>query len=324
VRLIGPISLVILALGASPAHAATQLGQLQPPNEAPCTGSTTITVEVEPGTTPYRVPADGVITSWQTRTGAHGGTAALKVMRLENEAPEEYLVAAVDGPHPVAKETEPLFSGVRIPVQANDYIGLSANGIDCLFNATSAYKILTFKPDPPAGTEASPIGFSKNLASEILVTVEPDADRDQYGDETQDGCPSDPAVHATPCPRPNDNRTPKLRLSGKAVQNALKQRAVVVFAKADENVTLKASGSVSMPGAGFSLQPRSIEVNRNVEARIRLPISRSGVKKLKKALKKGQKPRATVRVVATDEFGNASKASLGVKLAKPSREKPRR
>ena len=97
------------------------------------------------------------------------------------------------------------FSGVRIPVQTGDVIGLTTltfascvvEGIASGFDVRSP---LGEDQDPaPASTTTLASGPSTISALEVAAIVEPDADADGFGDGTQDGCPSDPTTQGA-CP----------------------------------------------------------------------------------------------------------------------------
>ena len=58
-------------------------------------------------------------------------------------------------------------------------------------------------PNPPVGADGS--GFLGNLTKlklGVSAVVEPDADGDGFGDETQDACPAAPDRHVAPCSGP--------------------------------------------------------------------------------------------------------------------------
>jgi uncharacterized repeat protein (TIGR01451 family) len=90
---------------------------------------------------------------------------------------------------------------IGVPIQAGEYLGLVAPG-NTNFGwwasptADGAYGIVA--GDHSSGSQT----YSEVSTRELLVqgVIEPDADGDKYGDETQDACPADPASHKAPCP----------------------------------------------------------------------------------------------------------------------------
>jgi hypothetical protein len=336
VRLLLPLTLLIFAATASSALASTTIGQLGTPFEGgSCGGNALIQTSVESGT-PYVVPTGGgVITSWQSRTGANGGTVKVKVYRPTGVL-SQYYVVGEEGPHAITANKSPVFStGVRIPVQAGDMLGMLGIGFNCTSSkpAQNGFHVSNFPmgTDPLTGTTASVEGGNGQTALEIAANVEPDADKDEYGDETQDACPADATAHALPCPVPPpappappapDTTPPAIALSSKSTQPALKQGAVLAIVSTNENATLKATGSVSIPGAGaYSLTPASAASAANAKTTLSLGFSKTTRKKVKKALKEGKVVRASVHVVATDAAGNPNNATQSIKIVNPPTKK---
>jgi hypothetical protein len=334
VRIARLLILSLLALGviAPAASASTTIGQLLPPYAAGSCGASVAQTAVETGTQSYAVPAGGgVITSWQTQTGPNAGTVKLKVFRPTG-SPTVYYVVGEDGPRSIAANTSPSFSsGIRIPVQAGDLLGLHGAGTNCTSYqpGKNGYHSVGFGlgMDPLAGNNATVEGGTSQMALEITAKIEPDADHDGYGDETQDQCPADAAAHLLPCPvattpPPPDTTPPSLKLSSKAKQAALKAKAVIAIASADEAVSLKATGSVAVPGgSSFSLTPTSANAAANVNASLSLAIPKEARAKIKKALKEGKKVKASVHVVAKDAAGNTSNANQTITIVKPPAKK---
>lgn len=188
---------------AAPAGASTQIGQLPVPYAwAVCGGAPYFQTGVLAGTTSYSVPAGGgVITSWSTRTETNAGTAKLEVVRKVSAG--QFLIVGADGPRAVAANSNPSFSGVRIPVQAGDMIGMLAKGTNCIAFTSGliANTVSVLKPgtDPIPGTVAPEYAASNEELIPVVAKVEPDADHDGYGDESQDQCPSDPSTQVPPC-----------------------------------------------------------------------------------------------------------------------------
>jgi hypothetical protein len=347
-RVSSPLFLLLAVVGLllpAAASAGTTIGQLLPPYAAAsCGGRAIVQMSAEVGTTSYAVPAGGgVITSWQTQTLGNPGTIKLKVFRPTG-IPGQYLTVGEEGPHNVAANTSPTFSsGVRIPVQAGDLLGMLGVGLNCSSEYMSTklgYKLQAFPEgvDPAPGSVASIESNGTGSAIEIAAKVEPDVDGDGYGDETQDACPADASAHTLPCPLPapktepapqpgppaRDTTAPVLKLSSKVKQPALKAKAVIANATADEAVTFKATGSVTVPGAGaFSLTPATAPGVAGAKVGLPLGIPKSAHIKIKTALKEGKTVRASVHVIATDAAGNASNASQSVAIVNaPKKSRP--
>jgi len=184
-----------LLLGsAGSAQAATTIGQTFVP-VVPCGAGSTYLQTTSPGVA-YKTPNAGVITSWSHLAGADPGQMRFKVARgsgvsyaIVGQSPLETLTPSTPNTFPV-----------RIPVQAGDVIGFyPTTGLPCGVNSSGfdyRYKFGDVQPAAPM-TWMSGINFQLDLSA----TLEPDVDGDGYGDETQDGCPSD-ATTQGPCPAP--------------------------------------------------------------------------------------------------------------------------
>jgi hypothetical protein len=201
----GVILGLALIAGATPATAATTVGQVDTgPNPTDCPALTAlVTTSVSDGNT-FTVPAGGVITSWQTNAGPGADQSAkLKIFR-STAAPATYLVVGQSAFQPI---TASLLNGplpVRIPVQSGDYVSIltGASGGPCqtvTANPADISRATTGGPDSANGTNTPfPTPVTKRRAN-VSAVLEADADRDGFGDETQDQCPSDPSAQGA-CP----------------------------------------------------------------------------------------------------------------------------
>lgn len=330
-----PVALfVALAAGAGAAPragAATVVGEVSPPYEyAQCSGSITVETGVPAAARPYVVPANGVITSWSTATANYAGTAKLKV--LHPTGAKEYVVVGEDGPHPVAAGTSPTFTGVRVPVHAGDVIALLAKGTNCMAwfpGGGFAYAGFALGLDPAPGGSATVSAFGVDFAIAVSATVEPDADGDGYGDETQDACPGDASAHTLPCPVPSaaptaapataptaESAPPRITLSGPARQAPLRAGDVLEVATVDMAASLRATGSVRIAGtrAALPLKPASARGTAGTGTLLRLRIPARTGRALRAALRRGRRVTASLSVTATDAASNSSQATQTVAI----------
>ena len=197
--------LAVLAL-AAPAHAAVTLGQTASTNEA-CAAPNFAEVqnEVADGTS-YTVPAGGgAITGWQHQArDINNAMMKLKVFRPAGGAS---FTAIGESVFQDVGEPELHSFGVRIPVQAGDRIGLGTapNAGDaptsCFVKRAVTGDQLFEGPDFAIGatSDLSAPGAPFRERLNIQATLEPDADVDGFGDETQDQCPSDATTQGA-CP----------------------------------------------------------------------------------------------------------------------------
>jgi uncharacterized repeat protein (TIGR01451 family) len=184
-----------LLLGvAGAASAATTIGQNGiAAADATCgRGNTFIQTGTAAGVPSYAAPAGGgIITAWSFFAGSTPGEQdKLKVVRGTATADQFFVVGegALETMTPSALNT----FLVRIPVQAGDRLGLyTADGNDCVSTHTPGNTDdFIGSADPAPGTTATGIPESSSgEAYNISARVEPDADGDGWGDETQDKCP---------------------------------------------------------------------------------------------------------------------------------------
>jgi hypothetical protein len=203
----GVIVGLALIVGASPAAAATTVGQISTqPDPTNCPAFTAeVTTSVNDGPA-YTVPAGGgVITSWLTNVGTGGSdvNAKLKIFRPTG-TPSAYQVVGQSGFQPMSPGTLNGPFPVRIPVQSGDYVSIlpGSNGGPCDIitgNGADLTKVSQGQPDAADGAYTLFATLTTGRRANVSASVEPDADRDGFGDETQDQCPSDASAQGA-CP----------------------------------------------------------------------------------------------------------------------------
>lgn len=185
-------ALILCLLVVSPASAATTAGDSSSTTNAAC-GLGSLFVSAGAG---FQTP-QGVVTSWSTRRGDGAATMALKIIR---DAGTNQVVV---GSTAVTTVTNALSTHAsRISVEAGDWLGIwTGSTQQCWFQpqlgqATRSYTSAT---DPAVGSSFSISPASPSYVLSLAAVVEPDIDRDGFGDETQDGCPANPTRQAPPC-----------------------------------------------------------------------------------------------------------------------------
>ncbi|HET9197455.1 MAG TPA: hypothetical protein VFN92_04285, partial [Solirubrobacterales bacterium] len=193
----------ISLLAAAGASAATEAGSKCQGN-APGGNLTAISTANAPGSPlPATIPAGGVITRWTYNTvplppGTF--TTALKVFRRTGG--EQFQVVADSG---FASLNGGLNTfSTRIPVQAGDLIGSFGQQAGTAFTiicttSNAGDKAAIVEGNPSVGSTATALGEGTGIQVPLTVSIEPDADNDGFGDETQDACPQSPAVQVA-CP----------------------------------------------------------------------------------------------------------------------------
>jgi hypothetical protein len=215
----------------------------------------------------YPVPGNGVITGWSVRNTYTEFPAKqqLKVFRGAAAAKELTVVGESD--------FEDIGTGLnsfptRVPVQAGDLIGLA--GVFALPSASYTGSLLcretkvgdvlgAVEGNPPVGATEPLVYDETEFADPATVTVEPDADGDGYGDETQDGCPTDPSTHGA-CPAPPSApapASPAPPAAAPATPVTLGTSAAVKKGRVIVTVTASAATEVTVsPDFGYGKSPR--------------------------------------------------------------------
>jgi hypothetical protein len=146
---------------------------------------------------PVQSPISGVIVRWGTSpSDADTTTARLRVLHAVSTGP---FIWVGDRTGPTEVFTIPSHTNIffdlkpGLPISQDDYIGMDTNSasgdVTTLRPSTGSYHDFFQSPlaDGAAGQAAS--GSTANEAVYLQATVEPDADGDGFGDETQDKCP---------------------------------------------------------------------------------------------------------------------------------------
>jgi hypothetical protein len=155
------------------------------------------------GSPAYAVPAGGgVITSWSHDRGPALATAQLRLKVFRKTAPNTYLTVGQSDFETLAAAGVNTFA-TRVEAQGGDILGfrITAAPISCDRSGSTddlAVASGPLQPDPPVG---SPVSFGEVGAFllNLAATVEPDADHDGFGDETQDQCSTNRTTQG-PCP----------------------------------------------------------------------------------------------------------------------------
>jgi hypothetical protein len=203
----------MLALPAA-GHAATTFGSRlnhEPANSGECAsppdpGQCTLVSFIhpaDPNGDPYSggAPVGGVITKFRIRAFGEGGEAATVTFRLAdisrpNPQDENNAVATLVAEGPTvtipasnALDTPILEFPARVTVKQGNHLALDGTNVWATVNNSGDKFSYVFKPPLVAGQ--GPRG-STDATGELLVQadIEPDADGDGFGDETQDSCPS--------------------------------------------------------------------------------------------------------------------------------------
>jgi hypothetical protein len=202
---------LLALLGQGNAGAATQLGQTFDPITG-C-GTSTRFQSVSPGDQ-YVAPSAGVITSWSFQ--ASGSPPQLKFKVGRRAGGNDFTVvgeSAAQAPSASVLNTYP----ARVPVAAGDVIGIDLQTLgDCATTLGPGSGFTSvFKPGDQALGTTGTYTAEPNIKNDVSAILEPDADADAFGDETQDKCLGTPGT-ANGCP--SSLTLDKLKAKGSKVQ----------------------------------------------------------------------------------------------------------
>jgi hypothetical protein len=313
--------IAILAVSPTGAAAATEFGDNCAGNElTESTPNTYFEITAFGNTMPLTAPTNGVITKWKVNDSVPAAVAftqTLKVLRLAGPTTAQI----------VGEATGTIRGGLnvfdaRIPVQTGDRLGLFGSSEE--FGGIPVGNLYCLFPGPENQIGAFPgSGGGPGATTPVIVieaearfpvaaVIEPDADNDGYGDETQDKCPQ-LATTQVPCP--------VVTLS--ATSTAKKGLATVLIT-ANSQATVTVGGTVKLgKGKSATLSGGTQVVAPGTIAQFTLLFP----KKLKTKLKELPTKRSlSLEVVATapNVVGAATTSTLKVKLkgqAKPKRHK---
>jgi hypothetical protein len=222
------VTAVVALFVAAPSHASITLGQLTPAGSPfGCTDGSYIVQTGIAGGPDYRVPAGGgVITGWKGRTFSAGGADQILQLAVigENVSGDAVTfegLSAFEHLVPVAPSGRIYSFATRVSVDGGERIGLYAKDTSGPEAFTWGCAVPTGSGNadrdiwgalaaPVIGGPPAPATFGQFLSQRVPVeaTLEADADKDGFGDETQDLCPTSAAAQGA-CPVINPAPAPK-------------------------------------------------------------------------------------------------------------------
>jgi len=306
------IALAATLLGATGASASIRIGD----DCLAVTGAAKYSiVQLSSGSSPLpqTVPAAGVITSWGFNAqieeiGGNPYTTQLKTLRATGAANTFTVVGE--------SAREPLHNGsnsfaTRIPVQAGDRLGTGggnelAASLFCL-SSDPADVLGALEGEVPVGsTQTYTPATNGRLA--LWAAVEPDADNDGFGDETQDACPQS-ATTQVACP--------VVALSASATA-ARKLVTITLTSTSPANVTV--NGKVSLgKGKKAKLKGGTKAVTPGAFTKFKLKFPAKLIKRLKE-LPPSKKLTLKVTSTAPNVAGAPTKKTIKVKLKGQSKD----
>ena len=213
---------------AGPANSAsTQVGGTAPSPAAAidCAGASLFMQNADAQGSAYTTTG-GVITAFSVMAGAANvsGNGALK---LKVATPVDADTWTIKGSSPIEQLTSAQLNtfAVRVPVGAGDRLGLwIPTGASCYAVSGSPNDVMTYlsgsHPEPTDGTTYDTNATQPGTRLDVSATIEPDADGDGYGDDTQDLCP-------TRADKQNECVPPETTLTVRKKVRTAKRRATV-------------------------------------------------------------------------------------------------
>jgi hypothetical protein len=202
------------ATAAKRKHKATTLGQVGVGACSPTAPAAAVVDTQAPGQASYVAPYAGVLTAFAHQANEKPGKVQLLVFADGATATQKTVVAKSDK-LTVATNQLNIFP-VRVPIAKGQKLGLgwSATGMSCALAADYGGDRTLVKGSFDADSETAFIadGVLANgthtFRPDVSAVLEPDADRDGYGDVSQDGCVASKAVQVS-CPDTKIRKRPK-------------------------------------------------------------------------------------------------------------------
>jgi Thrombospondin type 3 repeat/RTX calcium-binding nonapeptide repeat (4 copies) len=157
-------------------------------------------VQTEIYTHPVTTP-DGVIVRWRIKTAADSNQGTFKLRVIRPFDATQYEAVGTSSPHTSAPAGGTEVFDTRLPVSSGDYVGVDLAGI-AVWRKTGLgadASDMAWSPPLPDGDASAPDALHPDEGVEYFYNadVEPDADNDAFGDDTQDNCPGVANVRQT-------------------------------------------------------------------------------------------------------------------------------
>lgn len=193
---------------AQRAGTAVTLGSTEGPINS-CGDVTAVLSGTAPGGPVWASPIDGVITSWRHAAGPNVGKLRVLVVRPSTITPGGFTIVGKSASETITPNVFNTFAA-RVPISAGQQLGIDVDATGNVFCAILAQSSDVFSAaldvDTTTTTEFKPDFSTPGARLNLSAVVEPDADRDGFGDVSQDQCPQSSATQAA-CPAPDTTVT---------------------------------------------------------------------------------------------------------------------
>jgi hypothetical protein len=297
-------------LGAAKAEAATEFGRQCDPDQGAASAGMALQLSRVTPPVALKTTSPGVVTAWKVQSAPflEPRTMVLKVIR---EVSSEYEVIAESAPEPVVEE--PHQFPTRIPVPTGVSFGVTSTKSFPSCDAASGDTVAIFTGGAPVGSKAKPFETRTELLLSLAAVVEPDADGDGYGDETQDQCPQSAATQGAcpPAPANGGGGGATFKLKGRP---QLEGNVVAVKLTASARAAITVSGSIRGKRAA---KPVTKTISPGETGRVYLQLTKA-VKRRLANLPRKRKLRMVVEAKATGS------PAVSAEIALPGRKQQRR
>ena len=299
----------MLLLAAPSASAAVEFGDNCVADDVAPDTYTLTTLAAPPGPIPLTAPSAGVVTKIRSNVPAVLPFATpISVKILRNAGGNLYTAvnqATVNAAPGIST------SNVRLPALAGDRLGL--HGLPFSFEGTPIEGFSWYCDEMPGSTLGAALGDVPTGATAVfegatdgrvplVATLEPDADNDGFGDESQDLCPQGAAVQ-TACPAVTID-----------AYSLVGGNAVKVLVATSTQAPVKVTGTVKLgKGSKATLKggTKGVPAGKLVRFTLKFPGS---LKEKLRELESNQKLTLKITASATNVAGQVSTDKLKAKL----------
>lgn len=252
----------------------------------------------------------GVVVGWRVR--GEGGQARLQRVALDGRSGR-----AGEATAPVTLTGAVQEIAARLPVRAGDALGLTLSAGARVSSVDLGFGESTLTWEPALGATARPGAETPGNAIAFQAVIEPDADADGLGDETQDDCVGD----CTPTPPPAPPDTPEPPADPAPTDPYAEIRSSGPKATITPTATKKGSKvsvTVANPYAFALNGTLQLKRGKKVVAKAKLKLAANATKTLKLKVKR---PGKSLTAVATlkGPVGKARKTTAKLKIGKPAK-----
>jgi hypothetical protein len=306
--------LTAVALIAAPsAPAAVEFGDTCAADSGAPVDYTIATLSAPPGALPLAAPSAGVVTQVKVRIALPVIPASLPLKVKALRAAGGTLFTIVGEAPPVAATAGLSTGSARIPVQAGDRLALHGEPFTFEETYVPAFTIFCGETgdgsimggapgSPPVGSTAEFAALTEGRAP-VSAVLEPDADGDGFGDETQDQCPQSAAAQGV-CPTVAVDASSVIKKKGR----------VIVLVTTDVAAPVKVTGTATLgKGRKAKLSSKTATVVPGKVSRFALKFPKR-LKNRLKDLKRKRSLRLKLTASATDLIGRVSTDKLNTKL----------